>query len=140
MKYSDQQRIEKMRETTEKLLRYVEKENITPEKIFAEEAVQWTVTTPLYNIGEHAANLSEDFKKQYPDIPWVKIAGLRHRLVHHYEDTNWTVICAIIFDVLPSFLDELKKALPHTVIHIRKRVDRNGKNRTNRPVMLMENA
>ena len=45
----------------------------------------------------------------YPDIPWVKIAGLRHRLVHHYEDTNWTVICAIIFDVLPSFLDELKK-------------------------------
>ena len=84
MKYSDQQRIEKMRETTEKLLRYVEKENITPEKIFAEEAVQWTVTTPLYNIGEHAANLSEDFKKQYPDIPWVKIAGLRHRLVHHY--------------------------------------------------------
>ena len=103
MKYSDQQRIEKMRETTEKLLRYVEKENITPEIIFAEEAVQWTVTTPLYNIGEHAANLSEDFKKQYPDIPWVKIAGLRHRLVHHYEDTNWTVICAIIFDVLPDF-------------------------------------
>ena len=88
MKYSDQQRIEKMRETTEKLLRYVEKENITPEIIFAEEAVQWTVTTPLYNIGEHAANLSEDFKKQYPDIPWVKIAGLRHRLVHHYEDIN----------------------------------------------------
>ena len=112
MKYSDQQRIEKMRETTEKLLRYVGKENITPEKIFAEEAVQWTVTTPLYNIGEHAANLSEDFKKQYPDIPWVKIAGLRHRLVHHYEDTNWTVICAIIFDVLPSFLDELKKLCP----------------------------
>ena len=108
MKYSDQQRIEKMRETTEKLLRYVEKENITPEIIFAEEAVQWTVTTPLYNIGEHAANLSEDFKKQYPDIPWVKIAGLRHRLVHHYEDTNWTVIC----DVLPSFLDELKKLCP----------------------------
>ena len=102
MKYSDQQRIEKMRETTEKLLRYVEKENITPEIIFAEEAVQWTVTTPLYNIGEHAANLSEDFK----------IAGLRHRLVHHYEDTNWTVICAIIFDVLPSFLDELKKLCP----------------------------
>ena len=112
MKYSDQQRVEKMRETTEKLLRYVEKENITPKKIFAEEAVQWTITTPLYNIGEHAANLSEDFKKRYPDIPWVKIAGLRHRLVHHDEDTNWTVICAIIFDVLPSFLDELKKLCP----------------------------
>ena len=47
MKYSDQQRVEKMRETTEKLLRYVEKENITPEKIFAEEAVQWTEPLPV---------------------------------------------------------------------------------------------
>ena len=75
MKYSDQQRVEKMRETAEKLLRYVEKENITSERIFEEEAVQWTVTTPLYNIGEHAANLSEDFKKQHPDIPWVNAHG-----------------------------------------------------------------
>ena len=40
MKYSDQQRVEKMRETVEKLLRYVEKENITSERIFEEEAVQ----------------------------------------------------------------------------------------------------
>ena len=37
-----------------------------------------------------------------------RIAGLRHRLVHHYEDTNWTVTCAIIYDVLPPFLDSLK--------------------------------
>ena len=112
MKYSDQQRIAKMRETAEKLLRYVSEENITPDRIFAEETVQWTVTTPLYNIGEHAANLTEDFKSQHPDIPWVKIAGLRHRLVHHYEDTNWTVICAIIYDVLPPFLDALKTLCP----------------------------
>lgn len=40
MKYSDQQRVAKMRETTEKLLRYVSEENITPEMIFAEETVQ----------------------------------------------------------------------------------------------------
>lgn len=109
MKYSDQQRIVKIRETTEKLLDYVNAANITPDKIFEEEFVQWTVTTPLYNIGEHVANLTDEFRTAHPDIPWIKIAGLRHRLVHHYEDTNWTVICAIIFDVLPGFLEELKK-------------------------------
>lgn len=53
MKYSDQQRVAKMRETVEKLLRYVSEEGITPDRIFAEETIQWTVTTPLYNIGEH---------------------------------------------------------------------------------------
>ena len=34
------------------------------------------MTTPLYNIGEHVYDLSEDFKKAHSDIPWVKIAGL----------------------------------------------------------------
>ena len=28
--------------------------------------------------------------------------------MHHYEDTRWIVICAIIFDVLPEFLEEIK--------------------------------
>ena len=86
-------------------MNYVQREQITPERICQEEPLQWTVTTPLYNIGEHVCNLSEEFKKEHPDI---KIAGLRHRLVYHYEDTNWIVICAIIFDVLPEFLEELK--------------------------------
>ena len=48
MKYSDQQRIEKIRETTEKLLNYVQSEQITPERICQEEPLQWTVTTPLH--------------------------------------------------------------------------------------------
>ncbi len=39
MKYSDQQRIEKIRETTEKLLNYAQREQITPEKICNEETV-----------------------------------------------------------------------------------------------------
>lgn len=55
------------------------------------------------------ANLTPAFKNEHNTIPWVKIAGLRHWLVHHYEDTNWTVICAILYDVLPRFLEELKR-------------------------------
>ena len=31
----------------------------------------------------------------------------RHRLVHDYEDTNWSIICDIIFDVLPEFQKQL---------------------------------
>lgn len=28
---------------------------------------------------------------------------------HHYGDTNWIVICAIILDVLPEFLEEIRE-------------------------------
>ena len=108
MKYSDQQDWKDTGNYGE-TLRYVQTENITAEKICHEELVQWTITTPLYNIGEHVYGLSEEFKKVHQEIPWIKIAGLRHWLVHHYEDTNWTVICAIIFDVLPKFLEDIKR-------------------------------
>ena len=108
MKYSDEQRIAKMRETSEKLLAFLKEKNITPEQLLADETLRWTVTTPLYNIGEHAYQLSNSFKDAHPDIPWVKIAGLRHRLVHDYEGTNWNIIIAVLFDVLPEFLNQLQ--------------------------------
>lgn len=107
MRYSDMQRVEKMLSTTNKLLAYLSENEITEDMILAQEHLRWTITTPLYNIGEHAYQISDDFRASYPDIPWSKIAGLRHRLVHDYENTNWTLICAILFDVLPEFARQL---------------------------------
>lgn len=109
MKYTDEQRISKIRETTEKLLGYIQESGITEKDVLEKEHVRWTITTPLYNIGEHAYYLSDEFKKAHDNIPWAKISGLRHRLVHDYEDTNWSIICNIIFGVLPGFLNDVTK-------------------------------
>ncbi|MCR4961849.1 MAG: DUF86 domain-containing protein [Lachnospiraceae bacterium] len=109
MKYTDEQRITKIKEYTDKLLEYVKKTDINREKIAADETVQWTLTTPLYNIGEHAYYLSDTYKETHSEIPWSKISGLRHRLVHNYEDTNWNIISDILFDVLPDFRTQLDK-------------------------------
>lgn len=49
MKYSDAQRIEKMRLTTEKLLTYLSEQHITEAQVLAEEPTRWAITTPLYN-------------------------------------------------------------------------------------------
>lgn len=51
MKYSDMQRIKKMASTAQKLLGYLEENQITRETVLAKEPVRWTITTPLYNIG-----------------------------------------------------------------------------------------
>ena len=109
MKYTDEQRIEKITIMTEKLLNYLEANHISQETVLSDETVRWTITTPLYNIGENAYGLSDEYKENHPDIPWAKIAGLRHRLVHDYDDTNWTLICSILFEVLPEFSEQLKK-------------------------------
>ena len=109
MKYTDQQRIGKMIITTRKLLDYLFDQHISTDDILTQETLRWTITTPLYNIGEQAYFISDEFKKQHDDIPWAKISGLRHRLVHDYDDTNWSLICVILFDILPGFLSSLEK-------------------------------
>lgn len=108
MKYSDAQRLEKIRVTTRKLLDYIAQTALTREVILEQEPVRWTITTPLYNIGEQAYYLSDTFKDAHDEIPWAKISGLRHRLVHDYENTNWGLICTVIFDILPDFLESVE--------------------------------
>lgn len=108
MQYTDEQRIEKIKATVDKLITYVNDSKLTREKVLEDETVRWTLTTPLYNIGEHANYLSKDFKDTHNDIPWSKISGLRHRLVHNYENTNWTIICDIVFNVIPEFKKQLE--------------------------------
>lgn len=109
MKYSDKQRISKILELVEKLNSYISEQGVTREKVASDETIRWTITTPLYNIGEHAYNLSKAFKEKNDNIPWSKISGLRHRLVHDYEDTNWDIVNDIVFDVIPEFEKQLKQ-------------------------------
>ena len=107
MKYTDEQRLEKIIEYVDKLIHYIKDKGITREIIDEDESVRWALTTPLYNIGEHVYNLSDGLKEQNSSIPWAKISGLRHRLVHDYDNTNWSIISDVVFDVMPEFRQQL---------------------------------
>lgn len=37
------------------------------------------------------------------------ISGLRHRLVHDYEGTNWQMIVEVVFEDIPALLLQLEK-------------------------------
>ena len=39
-------------------------------------------------IGEAANNHSDEFKEQYPEIPWTLIKGMQNRLVHEYNEID----------------------------------------------------
>jgi len=111
MKQSDQQRINKIYEYASKLDRYVKDKGITREDLLTDFAIQWLITTPLYNIGEHAYNLSSEYKEKHSDIPWHMISGLRHRLVHDYDAINWNMLANVVLDDIPDLIVQLKKVV-----------------------------
>ena len=108
MKYSDMQRVEKILEYAEDLTQYVKNSGITREQVENNRIVQWTITTPLYNIGEHAYNLTKEFKEKTPQVQWNLISGLRHRLVHDYDGTNWEMIWDIIQIEIPELIRQIE--------------------------------
>ena len=109
MKHSDQQRVNKIYEYASKLNQYVKDNNITREALMTDFSLQWLVTTPLYNIGEHEYNLSAEYRAEHDDVSWSMISGLRHRLVHDYDGTNWEMIAEVVFDDIPALLIQQEK-------------------------------
>ena len=111
MKYSDGQRIKKIYENAVNLHEYIINNNIKREDLLTNIPLQWLVTTPLYNIGEHVYYLSDEYKKAHSEIPWSMVSGLRHRLVHDYDGTNWNIIVEVVFAELPILIEELRKLM-----------------------------
>jgi len=46
--------------------------------------IQSAVIRELEIIGEATKNLSDDIKKNFKNIPWIKLAGMRDKLIHGY--------------------------------------------------------
>ena len=94
MKKTDTERLKKIVSLWDALSSEIERRGITREMLLTEQFSQWAVTTPVYNIGEQVYQLSPEFKKEHPDVPWSVVSGLRHRLVHDYDGTPVILRCS----------------------------------------------
>ena len=57
-----------------------------------DENLQLAVTHLIQTIGEAARLVSPEFRDQHPEIPWHRITGMRHRLVHDYMSVDFDVV------------------------------------------------
>lgn len=105
---NDSYRLQRIAELGNQLLSVIESRRIDRTKIMTDLETQWLITTPLFNIGEQANCISRELADAHPEVPWSQIAGLRHRLVHNYEGTNWGMIAAILQDDLEPFIRQVE--------------------------------
>jgi uncharacterized protein with HEPN domain len=72
---------------------------------------QDAVVRNLEVIGEATKNISKEFKKKYPDIPWKQMAGTRDKVIHFYFGVNYDIVWSISKDELPSVIKQVNKAI-----------------------------
>lgn len=78
---------------------------ITREDFSKNEDVKEVICFNLFQIGELANGLSEEFVKEYHGIPWKQIIGMRHRIVHGYDTINLDIVWNTAVDSIPSLKD-----------------------------------
>ena len=111
MKKTDTERLKKIVSLWDALSSEIERRGITQEMLLTEQFSQWAVTTPVYNIGEQVYQLSPEFKKEHPGVPWSVVSGLRHRLVHDYDGINWSIIVEVLFEDMEPFVQAEREIL-----------------------------
>jgi uncharacterized protein with HEPN domain len=62
-------------------------------------------------IGEAARGMSDEFRTQYPELPWKKMVGMRDRLIHGYYDVDLDVVWETAIEDLPGLVAKLENIL-----------------------------
>lgn len=64
-------------------------------------------------IGEAARKVSAEFQGEHPEIPWQRIIGMRHRIVHDYMHVDEDILWQVVTKDLPELLPLLEAILPN---------------------------
>ena len=77
--------------------------SLTRDELEADVLRYYGIVKNIEIIGEAARMLTDDFKNNNQDVPWLSIANKRNFLVHEYSqvdnDTVWEVIHGDIVDL-----------------------------------------
>lgn len=63
-------------------------------------------------VGEAASQISAECKEAHPEIPWVKIIGMRNRLVHGYFNIKLERVWETVQQDLPHLISLLEPLVP----------------------------
>lgn len=99
--------IEDMIESAEKAIGYVG--DMSFEEFRADQKTVDAVARNLEIIGEAAKSVPDSVRKQFPEIEWRAMAGLRDILIHVYFGVDEDILWDVVKNRLPEVLTVLHK-------------------------------
>ncbi len=66
--------------------------NLSFNCFLSNEDIKEIICFNIFQIGELANNLSDEFVKEYNKIPWKHVRGMRNRIVHGYDTIDYEII------------------------------------------------
>ena len=108
---SDRERLADILEAIEKIERYVPRGKQAFE---SDELFQVWVVRHLQIIGEAANRVSLETQIAYSVVPWKKMIGMRHVLVHGYFEIDLDIVWSVIENDLQSLKRQIEDVFRQT--------------------------
>jgi uncharacterized protein with HEPN domain len=72
------------------------------DSFYENQILKRAFTRCLEIIGEASKRVSLDFRLKYNTIPWKDMAGMRDKIIHHYEGVDYEIVWDTIQNRIPE--------------------------------------
>ena len=86
-------------------------ENMTFEEFDRDRKTKLAVEREIEIIGEAANNIPEQVCQTAPEVPWVRIVGMRNRLAHEFFRVNDNIVWTTVHERLPPLHQSIQRLL-----------------------------
>lgn len=76
--------------------------------MMGKEKLKRAISMTVLNIGELVKNITEETRKEYPQVPWKAIAGMRDITAHKYQTLRMEDVYYTVQKDFPALKEQLK--------------------------------
>ena len=88
-------------------------EGIDFETFASDDKTASAVLRKLEIIGEATKNVPEEIRREYPQVPWRQMAGMRDRLIHSYFEVDYLLVWETVKNQIPLLQPVIVQILRH---------------------------
>lgn len=93
-------------EAAEKIERYTERMDY--EEFASDEKTVDAVLRNFEVIGEAAKNVPDEIYREYNDVPWSEMAGMRDKLIHGYATIELRIVWMTVKEEIPTLIPQIR--------------------------------
>ena len=81
------------------------------DSIFESTLIRDGVILNLVVVGEATKNIPVEFRTEHPEIPWMRMAGMRDVIVHRYKDIDLDVVWDVVENYIPDLYPKIDRLI-----------------------------
>ena len=77
------------------------------EEFCSNKTLRYAMLHALTVIGEASSKVSAELKERYAEVPWQRVSGVRHRIVHDYSGLDYELLWQVVTVFAPELADQV---------------------------------